>query len=219
MSELKCTKKLLCLLLAGVLSIVLFAGCESEAEKMEKLEGPWRITLANSPDNTEALLKGLYFYDEEIALIDLSSLKYDQIIEFKADKTYSFFGDPQSTWAYMREFLAQAFTDMYAGRASIESCYNVNFSDMSMEEFFQFYAELYVLSDFDALLDEFTDSVYDYAALAKPWETGTYHIKGNKILFKITGSSEEEYITYQITAQNTLELIFDDGTLVYQRAN
>lgn len=213
----KKVKSILALVLVVALTACLFAGCESEADKIEKLAGTWTMVVDDTTDEALALLESSDFYEEEIALVDLTTLQYAQIVTFNIDKTYSFAFDVDGTKECVRQFLLSAFEDMYEGRASLSSTYEADFESMTEEEFRQFYAALYVVDDFDALIDKLTENAYTYDAMEEPWETGTYSIRGSKILCTITGETEAESLGYKIE-DNELTLTYIDGVEVYTKA-
>lgn len=213
----KRVRNILVLLLIVSMTACLFAGCESEAEKIEKLAGNWYITIDDTPEEAQALLESLDFFEEEIALVDLHALQYAQVVKFNVDKTYSFALDAEGTKECVREFMQKAFEDMYADRTSLNALYEQDFGSMSEEEFGAFYAYLYEVEDLDTLLDRVANEGYDYDTLCEPWETGTYSIEGNRILCTITGEITEEYLGYKIE-EGTLTLTYKDGVEVYSRS-
>ena len=207
---------ILAFVLVIALTACLFAGCESEAEKIEKLAGTWSMLADDTSDEARDLLENSDFYEEEIALADLNCLQYAQKVTFNIDKTYSFAYDVDGTKDCVREFYLNAFEAMYEGRATLSSVYEEDFESMTEEEFQQFYADLYVTDDFDALIDKLTENAYTYDAMEEPWETGTYSIKGSKILCTTTGESQAESLGYEIDG-NQLTLTYIDGVEVYTR--
>lgn len=213
----KKTRNILILLLVICVTACLFTGCESEAEKIEKLAGTWYITIDDTEKEAEGLLAAQDLYEEEIALVDLTALKYAQTVEFNTDKTYSFAFDPEGTKDCVRAFVEKAFEDMYEGRTVLDAVYEQDFGSMSEADFQQFYADLYVVNDFDSLVDQIVNGVYDYGTLGEPWETGTYCIAGNKIMCTVTGETKAESLGYEIDG-DTLTLIYVDGVEVYSRS-
>ena len=212
----KKVRNIILFVLVLCMSACLFAGCESEAEKIEALAGTWYITIDDAAETAEDILSSQDFYEEEIALIDLNSLQYSQTLTFTADKTYMFAYDAEGTQACIKVFLKQAFADLYEGRNSLNAVYDHDFDGMSEEEFYQFYADIYMVDNVDALIDTIVENLYDYDSWSEGWETGTYNIKGNKIMCTITGELEEEYLTYKIEGDQ-LTVTYVDGVEVYSR--
>lgn len=209
-------KNLLILALAVVMAFGLFTGCESMEDKIAALSGTWSMTVADSEEQAQSLLENIDLYEEEIALIDLTSLEYVRQVTFDTEKNYSFAYNADSTKECVRAFYVSAFDALYENRASLNSVYEVEFDAMTEEEFQQFYAELYAIADFAALIDEFTENAYDYEALAEAWETGTYTIKGDDIMCTITGETQAESLGYSIDG-DVLTLTFSDAVQVYYK--
>lgn len=210
--------KILLLVLVAVMVAGMFAGCETTAQKIEKLAGTWTMVADDTEEQAESLLENFDLYEEEIALVDLSALDYVQIVEFTTEKTYRFAYDAEATEACVHTFLEGVFAQMYDGRTALDETYGEDFGAMSEAEFQQHYADLYGFDDFDTLVDEMAANAYDYDALAEDWETGTFTISGDDILCTITGESQAESLGYKIVGDN-LTLIYGDGTEVYTRGN
>lgn len=217
----------LCLITAMMLSS--FTGCglavdllemafNNEAEKIEQLAGTWICISQDEEEYALGLLENIEMYEEEIALVDLSVLQDAKLVEFRDDKTYRFAYSAEETKTCVRKFYESAFADLYEGRSTLSAVYEMDFEAMNEQEFYQFYAELYSMADFDALLTAITEDAYDYAALAEDYETGTYSIDGDDIMCKITGQTQAEALGYKIEGE-TLTLYYLDATEVYTRAN
>lgn len=207
----------LTLALALLLAASLCA-CDSGAEKMEALAGTYTMTAVETEDLVMELMESIEAYDEEIALVDKSSLKYVQLVTFDAKGNYSFADDPAATRQLVREFYEGYFAALYAGRTTLNAVYETTFDNMTEAEFQQYYAEVYDCTNYEALLDLLTENAHDYEALEEPWETGTYTIRGNRIYCTITGESQAEYITYSLDG-NTLKLTYSDSEEVYTKVN
>lgn len=204
---------LVCLMLAGLL-----AGCgDNTAEKMEALSGTWVLTRPDSEEQARALLEDIDFFEEEIALADLTSLKEVKKLELAYSGDYSFSYDVDGLWDCVYRFYAGVFDALYEGRTSLEGLYeDVSLADMSREEFQVYYASLYSYSDFEDMLNYFTDIAYDYEGLEEPWETGTFHLDRDRIVMLITGETEEEYVIYTLE-EGVLTLTYSDGEEEYTR--
>ena len=212
----KTFKKALVLLLVAALSMALFCGCESTEDKMAALSGTWTMVMPDTAEQAQILLDSIELYPEEIALIDLNSLEQVRSVTFDMSGNYSFGYDVDGTMECVRDFYLRAFDAMYEGRATLSASYEQDFENMTREEFNQFYAELYAAADYDTLIDLFVDNAYDTDALAQPYETGTYTIKGSILLCTITGESKAESLPYEIEG-DTLTLHFSDVDETYTR--
>lgn len=206
---------LLCLVVSMTLGLL--TGCETTQEKIAALSGTWTMVVNDTEEEALELLKSIEMYEEEIALIDLTSLKYVQLVEFTTEKTYRFSFDAEATRACIREFFANAFDALYAGRSTLNEVYQTSFDEMTEEEFKEYYRLIYDVDSFETMLDVFADSAYDYEALAEDWETGTYNIRFNEIHCTITGETQAESLKYSING-GTLVLTYIDGVETYTRS-
>ncbi len=212
-------KKTVLFLLILAMVLLTFSGCgPTTAEKIEALSGVWTITLDNTKDAAESLLDTIDAYPEEVALADLNSLDYVQVVEFTTDKTYRFAYDAEGTQACVKAFYESFFDALYEGRSTLNSVYEASFDDMTKEEFQQFYAEMYELASYEEMIDKMAETAYDYEELAEAWETGTYTIKGKNIMCTITGEVMPEALEYAIDG-DTLTLTYSNGVEVYTKAN
>lgn len=214
----KTIKRILALSLAALLVMGLFAGCESEADKIAVLAGTWTMVGQDSEEEAKELLENIDLYEEEIALADLTTLTYKQNVVFTAEKTYHFVYDVEGTIACVREFFVETFAALYEGRATLNEVYGQEFDQMTEAEFQQFYADLYSAENFETLMDQMAEGAYNYEKMAEPWETGTYSIKGDDIMCTITGETQAEALGYSIE-NDELTLTYSDAVEVYTRAN
>ena len=207
----------LCLLLIGAMFCGLLTGCAvSESQKIQKLSGTWVTILPDSEENALFLLEAIELFEEEIALVDLTSLNEAIAVEFREDHTYRFAYDMDLLWECVYEFYQGAFSSLYENRTSLNQVYEMDFSTMSEGEFQQFYAEIYGFASFSELVTYMADIGYDYESLAEDLETGTYTIRGSEIFCTVTGETQEESLGYRIDG-NQLLLIYADGTEYYTR--
>lgn len=211
-------KTLLILCLVTVLVAGMFCGCENTQAKMEALSGTWTMTAVDSEEQVMILLEAIDLYEEEIALVDMGSLNYVQIVEFDMDGNYRFAYDVEGIREHVRNFYNGVFDAMYEGRTTLNEVYGVEFDDLTQEEFRQGFAELYAAADYDAMIDQFTEYAYDYAALAEDLETGTYTIVGDSIMCTIAGETQAEALGYAIDG-DSLTLTYADAEEVYTKAN
>lgn len=211
-------KKPIALVLAAVLvlCLCLTACSNSSKEKMDALAGTYTMTYTESEEWFDELMDSIDAYDEEIALVDKSTLKAVQTVTFDAQGNYSFSDDAEGTRACVRSFYEGYFDALYAGRTTLNAKYEKTFDNMTLAEFRQFFAETYNCENYEALLTTITNNAHQYDNMADPWETGTYTIRANRIYFTISGEKEAEFITYTLTG-DTLTLTYSDGEQVYQK--
>lgn len=209
-------KQLLSLLLALLIAAGMLTGCESNENKMEVLMGKWQMAYTADANLAKTCLENLDLAEEEIALVDLNTLKMCVFVEYSAG-TYRIALEPDIIKDNVEEYLTDVFDNLYENRQELNGFYGEDFSEMTKGEFRQFYAELYTFANFTDLMDAFVEGCFDYEVLGENAETGTYHIKGDKIYRTIDGTSEEEYMTYRING-NTLTLIYADFEEVFTRA-
>ncbi len=207
--------RILVLLVIAALALSLCA-CGSD-KKMELLTGTWSMATSNSEEQAMVLLEAIDLYEEEIAVVDKSAACIVKIVEFSSDKTYRFAYDVDATKVCVREFYIRVFEDLYENRASLASLYEEDITQLGEEDFYLFYAALYGVDSYDALMDKFTGNAYNYESLAENIETGTYKVVGDKILTTITGETEAESLGYKVEG-NTLTLSYTNATEVYTKA-
>ena len=207
-------KKMIALVL--VLAMVLsMTACGLLGVKKEDLCGIWSLELYQDADTAQTILGNLDFYEEEIALIDLTSMACIMCVRFSEDGTYSYYFDIPATKVAVRQFFVGAMEDMFAGRASLNEVYGEDLASMSEEGFYAFYAGLFGATDINSLIDSFVEYAFDYDILAETLEEGTYRIVMNNI-YKTPKGSTEESMGVKIEG-NTLTLSYSDGDEVYTR--
>ena len=214
-------KKLFALCLTVLLIAAVFAGCETQQQKIEALTGVYIATVSDTEEQAKLLVENVDLYEEEIALLDMTSLESVKLVEFCADQTYRFSFDVDGTMACVREFYLGVFEDLYEGRTALNAVYSdfgVAFDEMTEDEFQAFYAELYNQADFDALIDAFVENSYDTDKLGEDTETGTYDIVGNRIMCTIDGESEAEAMVYTLSG-DSLKLTYTNAVENYTRKN
>lgn len=201
-----------------VLIVALARDEESNKDLSAELAGTYSVTLVDTEEQALILLNNIEAYEEETALADLTSLKEVKTVWFGSQGSYTFGYDIEATKACVREFYRQYFAALYAGRTALNEVYETNLDDMSDTAFYQYIAEMYGRADYEALLNDLTESSYNYNDLKVPYETGTYRIKDGKIYLTITGEDEETYVEYTLE-EGTLTLGFSDEDIVYKKVN
>ena len=215
-------KKSLTLILALLVAFSSLCGCSDVLPfetKYETLSGTWRCTLQDSESEARGLLESIDAFEEEIAVADLTSLKFVKTVTFTVDKTYRFDYDIEGTKACVREFLDNYFNDLYDARITLNDAYGIDFGNMSRAEFLGFYADIYRFSDYNEMLDVLSENVYDYDRLARESiESGTYTIDGSYIMCTTKGSYKAEGMEYRIH-DDSLTLIYVNGMEIYSKVN
>lgn len=185
--------------------------------KIDELAGVWHC-MEDGQEEVTPLLELVDFYEEEIALVGELSMNFVKEVEFTQERTYRFSYDVDKTKAQVRAMYSAAMDALYENRASLTGLYGEEIAGASKEDFLQFYAELYGMESYDALLTSFTDNAYDYDKLGEDYETGTYTIEGDDIMCTITGESQAESLGYKIEGDN-LTLTYADMVENHTRAN
>lgn len=212
-------KKTVLFLLVLAMVLLTFSGCgPSTAEKIEALSSVWKTTVDDTKDTAESLLDAIDAYPEEVALADLYSLESVKVVEFTTDRTYRFAYDVEGTRECVKDFFESYFDALYEGRSTLNAAYETTFDDMTKTDFQQFYADLYECASYREMIEKMADNAYDYEDLAEDWETGTYTLKGKKIMCTITGEVMAEALEYAIEG-DTLTLTYSNGVEVYTKAN
>ncbi len=210
-------RKILALVLVALLSLTLCA-CESNAEKMAKLAGTYTMSVTAEEDEVAELLELIEAYDEEIALVDMDSLQYVQIVSFDTDGNYYYAYDVDATLENTRDFYEGYMKALYEGRTTLNDVYDYSFDDVTEDEFYQLYADMYSCDDYEDMIDSFVEYSYDLDVLSEPWETGTYTIRAGQIYCTMTGDDEELALGYRLDG-DSLTLIYSDAEEVYTKVN
>jgi hypothetical protein len=198
---------LLCCLLIGSL-----AACET-VDYVAQVEGTW-ICAVEQPKQKLELMKNMELFEEEVALVE-AKLFTAKTVTFNSDKTYYFAEDPDRVKAHLRNFYSDLFDDLYEGRATLAECYDTDISQLSKEEFYQFYAELYGAESYEALIPQLAENTYDYDTFGKI-EEGTYGIGSKGITVDTEGTEDDGTIKYTLE-DGVLTLVYSDSTEVYTR--
>lgn len=193
-----------------------FCGCQTQSDKVAELTGTWETVGYFSAESVEELLVSLDLYEEEIALLDMGSMGIVDVIRFSEDKTYTITTDVDKTLALVEAYYRDAFATLYANRDKLAACYEDDLMPMSEEAFYQYYAAMYGVMNFDALIDTFVYSTTDAEVLTEDTENGTFRIFGPKIYFTMEGTDVEEYVDYTISG-DTLSISYEDGVVEYTK--
>lgn len=209
-------KRIIALFLSFVLVCCGLCGCDFGVDQAAAVVGRWETVNYFTSDSVTETLRNLDLYEEEIALLDPGAIGFVDVIEFNDDKTYTITCDTEKSLAMVDEYFRNVFATFYRNRDTLDDLYEEDLSAMTEAQFQQFYADLYVQSDFDALIEVFVYSITDEEHLLAGDETGTYRVSRGKIWCKISGETEEEYIDFSVEG-NTLTLTYSDGTVVYTK--
>lgn len=197
-------KKLIARILGAVLAVVIIVGgrsCMNEmtmGSKIEELAGIWEMEVAVDSETVSEVLEYLDFYPDEIAMMDTGSMYCVKLVEFRQDKTYDFTYDVTASKELVRAYFEQAIADIYAGRDRLTAVYGAEVADMTQDEFQLFYAQMFGLEDFDALLDLYVENSLDFESMEEGLESGTYTIEGDTIMCTIDGETKAEGLGYTL---------------------
>lgn len=201
-----------------VMAAAMLSGCgSSKADKMEALAGTWSSSTKVESESVREILESLDFYEEEIQLIDLTSMRYVHNLTFTPEQTYEFSYDVVGTKSGVYAFFSQAFHDMYENRTALNDTYLVDFGSMSEAEFQQYYADLYEAGTFSALISGFVEESFFYDQMGV-YDSGKFDIVGNKIDFETSSAGEVGQSSYEINGE-TLAIAFAEGKITYTRQN
>lgn len=192
------------------------AGCGTEAERMEQLSGTWETVSYFTADSVLDTFRSMDFYEEEIALLDAEAMGLMDIVIFNPDKTYVFTSEAEGSMALADAYYRDVIATFYENRETLSEVYGEDLTVLTEAEFQQYYADLYGVADYEALIDLFVGTIEDYAYLDEPVETGTYQIVGDRIYCNADNGADGLYISYTLEGDE-LTLDFDDLTLVYTR--
>lgn len=206
----KHVKRIVALILAAVMASCFLTGCLIDPK--EKLQGTWKTTIVASDESKEKLLANFDLYEEEIALAEDVPLRYVKLLTFySSDYRYSF--DKSETIAYLRDYFQSMMDAIYEGRTALNNVYDVDFGAMTKSDFQQFYADLYEVADYNALVETFAT---DMLNMDEDIESGTYYVKSGKVYYKMKGDAEYEYCDYKVKG-DTLTLNYSDVVEIYTK--
>ena len=186
--------RMFALVLVLALSMSLLCGCNDN----ESIQGTWISVTADEEKSTREFLESLGFYAEEIALIDLNSMKSARFLQFNEDGTYEMGFDVEGCKEAMAEFFDGMMDDLYNGRASLTSLYGEEVATVSREEFDLAYAEMFGCATAEEYRSFFINDILDYESWEAENETGKYNSAMGKIYFTMDGASEAENAPYEI---------------------
>ena len=207
-------KRILALVLSSLLLLSLVA-CDFDYQG--KIVGTWICRKLDTNETKESLMDAIDLYDEEKALVT-GPLYTAKVVCFKDDGSYYFTEDPDGVKQYVRDFYKQMFAQMYAGRASLVTTsaeYGTDLSQLTEEEFYKFYADLYSYASFEALLNGLAENVYDYDNF-EPYERGTYTVGSKKINFDATTDADDGVAEYKVDGDK-LTITYSDGSETYTK--
>lgn len=205
--------KIVCVLLAMLMAMSALCACESTEDKYAALAGTWRMVEQDSEEQVMVLLEGIDLYEEEIAVVDKTTLRYAWIYEFDTAGNFRQADDIPATKDCVREFYTGMFQDLYDNRAGLGALYEQDFAAMSQDEFHLFYANLYGFETFDALIDQFVENAYFYDEWTD-YRNGTFTFDGD--LLDIQDGAKTYTLGYKIEG-DTLTISYSDGEEVYTR--
>lgn len=199
---------ILCVVFIFLLSL---SGCD-QAQRLEALDGTWYTVRKADIDTVAEVLQKIDLYEQELALLEDMDLQYCQTVEFREDMHYAFSCDIAASKPFFRVFFQEVFQQLFEQRAALSKLYWADFEGMSQDAFYDFYAQLYMQEDFDALLDYFTGKLM--VAESQIMEEGTFSFQSDTLL--CTPTQGQAYkIPYQLDESGNLLLIYSNGNELY----
>lgn len=172
-----------------------------EDPSQEELLGLWEIVEYRPDESVHSLLESIDFYEEEIALIDLSSLAFQRTLILTENNRYYMGYDPEDSVQYAQVFFESVFEDLYTERKTLEAVYDIDLASMDKDTFLDFYAEMYEADSFDILVANwidnlfyYTDDEYAFAYL----DEGTYSIDSNRLHLQSDTDSESFNVSFKL---------------------
>lgn len=200
----------------AVLILIGLCGCGSGGKRAEMLQGTWECQKYFDGDAMLEVFVHMDLYEEEIALLDPAGIGYVESITFRPDMTYTIGCDTEQSVALAEQYFRDAMNTFYEHREELNICYGVSFGVMDQDNFNQFYANLYGVSDYEALIDMFVESTVDPAYLEEGTEHGVFRVTGRRIYCTADGESQSQYIPYSFE-DDVLTLGFYLGDVEYTR--
>lgn len=199
-------------LLLAVLLCLLCCACSSGPRPADLLQGTWTHVVTEDADYLWETLTDLDFTEEEIAFADLNGLHYTETISF-SDKAYAITDSAEEARANVRAYYAALIQTLYENLDALESVYGEGCAEYFTEpEAFQdYYAYLFDLKDYDAVLDYFTEMTYEFGSFGT--ETGTFRADAKQIHFTVDGESTAEYVDYLLSG-STLTITYAESNIV-----
>lgn len=199
--------RVLALALVLVLAMALLCGCDDN----ESIYGTWNEVAVDGKADTEEFLKDMGFYDEEIALIDLGSMKTVYMVRFNEDKTYERGVNVDATNAVMEEFVDGMMEALYNGRATLTELYGEEIVDLTREEFNLFFADQFGCETYEEMRQLLACDSWEYEN-----ETGTYNAAMGSIFLTPEGETEAQSAGYEVNGDK-LTVEYADGDTVYTK--
>ena len=205
-----------------VLTAMLLTGCQNQdvpettTQSVERLlAGTWTTVLDRSQEQARTLLENIHLYDEEFALVDLSSLHYTKTVTF--DGSYYIFAyDADACRQNVRDFYEGLFDALYENRVTLNTVYHREFDNMSLEEFHAFYVQLYGKTSYSEMISGFTAAAYDYDALGI-LEKGFFSVKDDKLwCIPNENATNQGMVGYSLEG-DTLTLTFSNAIEIYTK--
>ncbi len=199
--------KKLGLLLVLVLVLGLLCGCSENS----KIYGTWVNVSVDPEADVRSFLEAMDFYQEEIALVDMTSMKTATLFRFNEDNTYERGVDEEATAALTKEFVEGMMAALYAGRDTLVGLYGEEVKTLTREEFNQMYAEMFGCGDYAEMLDMFAYETWTFEL-----EKGTFNAAMGNIYLTPEGTDEAQSATYTLKGDNLI-IGYADGDVEYTK--
>ncbi len=213
-------KKRMFALLLAALTLCLCACGKSDAERLAEVAGRWVTIVPLEQSRLEGFYSRMDLSPEEIALCSGLEASYPYFIEYKDDVTYRQGADVAGARESLAQFVRDIFDTLYASRTALNDLYGVDFGPCTQEEFQMFYAELYGLQSYDALIQALADTTLDFNAMALSIEHGKFRFSAEKIYFKPNFETEEVYTVYEILEDGRMSILVEGNEKeIYTKVN
>lgn len=199
---------------AALVATMAFSVCAC-TNYSEEIQGEWTAPVYLEEDDNQENLESFYFYDDEIALLDLDGCAYIKYVNFNDDGTYEMGTDEDLSIESFKSYYQEVFNTLYENRTSISE-YSDEAADIaSAEDFTDWYAtELFGFENGDDMITEMAETAYDYYTFDE--EEGTYKADASCIYF--TEDGEDETLQNDYTLEDdTLTIEGTDITLDFTR--
>ena len=196
-----------------VLAAALLCGCGAELKK-EDITGTWIGTGTAKQNTATQLLEIINLCDVEKDFVDLNTLKYQKCVKFTEKGKYIFSLDVEASKHYVREFYEGVMAALYENRKELNEVYSVVFDDMTQDEFYQFYADMYNFADYEMMITAFVERAYDYDKMAEKRSRGKFTIDGPVLVCTPEGAEKETILGCEVDG-DTMKLLYTNSVEIY----
>ena len=155
---------------------------------------------------------------EEIALIDKSGLTTVKEATFSSDGSYDFHYDIETTKQHFSDFFDRCMHTVHDNLGSLSDIFGG--VEYGFDEFADYYADVYGYESYEAYRSATASAfVTDYYAFGDgSIEHGMYKVSGDAIIMTADGEEAPMTLSYSLSEDGTLSLIYTNTTEQYHRA-